>query len=242
MDQRHASLRGGQFRGVDLLGSIDDYRSDILPCIIGASAIGPAQVQQSQVRLDRAEQPVHARITGCRNVEPRFARPLRQSLRQPRTPSARAACAADRRRIGRRWRWSAAARRSSTLPELAMRPARLRTAEPRKRPNPVRGLSRRSELAPGSGRRTSTRLIQRRTASGSIRVPCPAARARVAQAGRSSPQSNTTRSSTISLPSSLNNCARIRRSPSSKAQNAATGEWQVASSVRVNARSAITQW
>src|SRR4029079_4237232 len=56
-----------------------------------------------------------------------------------------------------------------------------------------------------------------------------------------SPQSNTARSSIISLPFSLNSCARILKSPSSSTQKAATGEEHVAPSARVNARSDITQ-
>ena len=222
--------------------AIDGDGRDLLPRAVGLAPVLAAQMQQLQVRLDRAEQPVDPGVAGrwrCRN--PRRA-PPRPSPRRPHRPAARAT--APVRSPPRRTALALVSSSPSKPPASGASHATGSTANS--------GIA--TASSPRSRARSHGRACARLGAQDQHAPHCGGEqppdrfrrlgqqrRARAPSAVVESPQSNTARSSTISLPSSLNSCARIRRSPSSSTQKAATGDAQVAPSARVNARSAITQ-
>src|SRR5437763_11030807 len=73
MDQRDAALSGGKVWRLDGRRTVNGDARDLLSGVRRLAPIRAAQVEQSEIGLDRAEQPLHPRVTTRLDIELRLA-------------------------------------------------------------------------------------------------------------------------------------------------------------------------
>src|SRR5947209_15580087 len=240
MDQRDRIPGRAHIRCAHFYGSVDDQRHNLLSRIRWRIPVLAAQVKKLQFWIERAKQRVHPTIADARYAEAGLACRIRCCL----------ADGVDRQLKQLRQLLSAEpncvrARQQQSIEFVGIRyvPRDRFDLEQRQGERIEAPLSRSLQGCGRAGFRAQDGYAPH-CAAKCLRIDsgAPASSLRASSSGASvSPQSNTMRSSTISLPLSLNSCARNLRSPPSMTQNAATGDAQVAPKARVNARSAITQ-